>query len=288
MTKWTGKSRGNALGYKIFIFLIEKVGVVPSYIVLRVVAFYFFLFSPNASRAIRKYFVGIHQYSTWKAIASVYANYYVFGQIILDKFIVLAGKENFFTCSFHGEENINDIIEHGRGGLLVSAHMGNWEMAGHLFKRLEGKINIVMLDEEHAKIKKLSGKLENKSFHVIPIKEDGSHVFEMSQAFSRNEVVCMHGDRFVPGTKSYQSEFMGQMAEFPAGPFDLATRLNIPYSFVYGFKTSNATYELFASEMKIRQKGESRDMLREYILSLEEKVRKYPLQWFNYYNFWMD
>ena len=65
----------------------------------------------------------------------------------------MSGIPNRFTFNFDGEENLRKMVELGKGGLLLSAHIGNWEIAGHLLKRLNTKINIVMFDGEVQQIK---------------------------------------------------------------------------------------------------------------------------------------
>ena len=52
MATWKGKSRGNILGYKIFITLLKYLGLPPAYFMLRFVALYFFFFTPASFRNI--------------------------------------------------------------------------------------------------------------------------------------------------------------------------------------------------------------------------------------------
>ncbi len=86
----------------------------------------------------------------------------------------------------------------GKGGLLLSAHVGNWEAAGYLLERLNTNISIVMFDGEHQKIKQYLEKVTaTKKASVIVIKDDLSHVYAINEALSRNELVCMHADRFM-------------------------------------------------------------------------------------------
>ena len=40
-------------------------------------------------------------------------------------------------------------------------------------------------------------------------------------ALMRNEIVCISGDRFINQAKRFETEFLGEKAEFPAGPFIL-------------------------------------------------------------------
>ena len=110
MSSWEGKSRGNKLGYKIFVFILKYVGVMPAYFVLRFVALYYFLFLPKAYKPIYYYFHHRIGFSKLKSIQKTYRNFYLFGQSILDKMVVMAEIPNKFTFEFDGEQNLIDIL----------------------------------------------------------------------------------------------------------------------------------------------------------------------------------
>src|SRR5690606_39949499 len=71
--------------------------------------------------------------------------------------LIMAGIKNSFTYTFEGESNLLRLNELNQGGILISAHLGNWEIAGFLLKRINMSINIVMFEEEHEKIKEYLG-----------------------------------------------------------------------------------------------------------------------------------
>lgn len=286
MPSWKGKTRGGLLGYRIFIFILKKSGLKAAYGLLRFVAAYFILFAPAATSSLYKYFRTAHNYKPLKAFIAVYKNFYVFGQTLLDKVAILAGLETRFTYTFDGEEYLSQLGEAKTGGILISAHLGNWEIAGFLLNRINLRINIVMFEEEHEKIKDYLGKvMHNKSINVIPIKQDLSHIFLINQAIRNHEVICMHGDRFVEGSRVESVNFMGRDAYFPLGPFTMAAKLRIPYTFVYAMKGDNNQYHLSATPIQAPNRS-AQEILKQYVGSLERKVKQYPLQWFNYYDFW--
>lgn len=293
MPEWQGKSRGNTLGYRIFVGVLKNFGLLPAYFLLRFVALYFWLFSHKSSRPLLHYFRRKMGYGRLRSLAMLYKNYYRFGQTLIDKVVVMAGIKNNFTFHFDGEENLHDIIALKKGGLLLSAHLGNWEIAGHLFKRLGTRINIVMFDGEDRQIKKyLEGVTGKRNMNIIVIKDDISHIYAINDAFKNNELVCMHADRFMEGNKVMTTDFLGEPARFPAGPFILAATFKVPVSFVFAFKETNRHYHLFASDARDYGKGSretvTTEMLKEFVGHMEVKVKQYPEQWFNYYNFWQQ
>jgi predicted LPLAT superfamily acyltransferase len=261
---------------------------------LRFVSFYYFLFSWSSSRHIYHFFRHRIGFGKVKSFFKIYSNYYIFGQTLLDKIIVMAGIENKFSYDFDGEENLREMVAKGKGGILLSAHVGNWEAAGHLLKRLNSRINVVMFDGEHQQIKSyLEGVTGGKNFNVIVIKNDMSHVYAIGDALGRNELICLHADRFLPGNKTTIKNFLGSPASFPAGPFQLAAGFNVPVSIVFAMKESATHYHFFGSSILKKRDEESKTQFSERLSEtfkdeLEQKVKLYPEQWFNYYNFWMN
>jgi predicted LPLAT superfamily acyltransferase len=292
MPRWQGKSKGTPLGYRIFVFIIRNLGVLPAYVLLRAVALYYVFFSWNSTPHIYEYFRRFHNYGVLKSILSIYRNYYVFGQTLLDKIVVMAEIENKFTYDFDGEDNLRDIVKGGRGGILLSAHVGNWEAAGHLLRRLDTKINVVMFDGEHQQIKEyLNSVTGGRNLKIIPIKDDMSHVYAMGEALQKNELICLHADRYLEGNKTIQKKFLGEDAHFPVGPFLLSATFRVPVSVVFAFKESTSHYHFYGSPLIIRSDHESKSdfmerLLISFIDQLEQKVKLYPEQWFNYFNFW--
>ena len=294
MAAWKGKTRGGLAGYKIFIAVLKFPGLSFAYLLLHSVAFYFFLFSPKSFRSIFYFYRERLAFGFLKSIIAVYRNYYAFGQVILDKTAALGGFDVKFTYDFDGEQYLRQMVEDGTGGLLISAHIGNFEMAGHMLERLNTRVNIIMLDAEHQKIKNYMSGITRKSFHVIPIGEDNSHIYEISEALKNNEIVCMHGDRFLPGSKTLSANLLKKEAELPTGPFYLAMKFNVPVSYVFAMKEKRTHYHFYATPPRLYLQQNSllkrndmlKTMVNDYLAEVEDKIHKYPLQWFNYYDFW--
>ena len=292
MPRWQGKSKGTPLGYKIFISICRALGTLPAYLLLQFVAVYYLLFSRTSTVHIYRYFRKRHGFGALNSIWKVYSNYVIFGQTLLDKVVVMAGIENKLSYDFDGEQHLRDIVRGGRGGILISAHVGNWEAAGHLLKRLNTRINVVMFDGENQQIKDFLEEVTGgRNLRVILVKPDLSHVFAIGEALQNNELICLHADRFLDGNQTATHHFLGEPAQFPTGPFMLAASFGVPVSFVFAFKESLRHYHFYGSAPVERLPEEGKAdyiarLMTSFISTLEQKVKMYPEQWFNYYNFW--
>ena len=218
----------------------------------------------------------------------VYWSYYTFGQTLIDKTAISAGMRNKFTYDFDGIENLKTLLANKQGGVLISAHIGNFEIAEYFLSELDDnfQINLLTTDLEHAAIKEYLESLATSSkIKFIFIREDLSHIYEINNALANNELICLTGDRYFEGVKHLNESFLGEEANFPAGPFLIASRLRVPVLFVYVMKEKNLHYHLYARRAEVKHRDEQ-GLLKSYVESVESMLRKYPLQWFNYFDFW--
>ena len=289
MSQWDGKSKGNLLGYKIFVFLIKKLGVKAAYSILIFVAFYYFIAYPKSFRDIFYYFKNRQQFSYFKSIIAVYKSYFVFGQILIDKVAISAGMRDKFTYDFDGISVLKQLLEEKKGGILISAHVGNFEIAEKFFAEIDFncEINIVTTDQEHSIIKSYLESISQKSnMKFIFVKDDMSHIFNINEALSKNELICFTGDRYFEGSKTLNANLLGEQTLFPAGPFVIASRLKVPVAFVYVMKESNLHYHLYTRRSAEFKQRDAQAVLDNYTKSVSEILKEYPYQWFNYFDFW--
>jgi len=143
----------------------------------------------------------------------------------------------------------------------------------------------------------LSNIMLKNNVNFINIKNDFSHIYEINKAFENKEIVCIHGDRFVSGSKTLSTLFLGKEARFPTGPFYLAYKYDIPVSYVFAMKEKKFKYHFYATPLKkyfhpqlnIKKRDLTiRAIISDYTSELEKIIQIYPEQWFNYYDFWED
>ncbi len=288
---WDGRSKGNRLGYKIFVQVLKVCGLNAAYFLLLFVIFHFFLFFPFLRGVMYGFFRKRIGMPRGRAYLAVYKNYYLFGQTLLDKMAAAAGFKTNFSFEFDGEHWLHEAAQAKQGMILLGAHAGNWEMAGHYLKRINVPVHILMYSNEYEKIKTyLDSVATENTFTVIEIKDDFSHIYKVLEALNSGAFVCMHGDRYFDGAATEEAVFLGERARFPKGVFNLCVAANVPVTLVHAFKESRKQYHFYATAPKVYSRAASKEsarlLLHDYVQELEDKVKQYPLQWFNYYNFW--
>jgi len=287
MAKWKGQSRGSVFGFKVFVFFIKNFGLKASYILLSLPVPYFVLAAPSASRSIFYYFHHRLGYSRFKAILNIFKTYYVFGQTLIDRIAVTVGKRDQFTVEFDGIENIKHLIQQQKGGILFTAHIGNFNISKSFFDELGSNvtINMVVTDNEHQHIKKYLESVVGKTkLNLIVVQENLSHLFKINHAISNKELIVFAADRSGDG-KHLSTNFLNKTSNFFEGPFKLAANKKIPMLTVHIMRESNFHYHFYARKLEVIA-HKPQEILEAYVQNLEQMVKKYPNQWFNFYDFW--
>lgn len=290
MAEWKGQSRGTVLGFRIFVFIIKTFGLYVSYFVLLFVAAYFIVFSFNSTKSTYYLFRKRLKYSRFYSIFQVYRSYFTFGRIQLDRIAIGAGFKEKYTFEFDGIRHIKEVLELKKGGILLTAHIGNFNLAKYFFsdKHNDAVVNLIMTDLEHQEIKDYLESVTGKaSLKTIILKDDLSHIFLMNEALKKNELLVFAADRYYKNARTYTETFLGKEAKFPQGPFKIATRNEIPVLFVHIMRERDFHYHFYARPFS-GASGSSKELLKAYLEDLEIMVIKYPQQWYNYYDYWND
>ena len=288
--EWNGRTRGNALGYSIFTWFIRHCDVRVAYGVLVVVVIYFTLFAFRPARHSYNFARRRLGYNLFQALYYVPCNFFAMGQKLIDKIAISSGKKDQFTFKFddHYDDFVN-ILNRNTGVVILGAHVGNWEIGTPFFGKYAKRINIVMLDAEKERVKAiLEREARHPDYQIIGVEQGGiRHVFQIAEAIQRSEYVCLQGDRYMNSDKTLRLPFMGSEAEFPEGPFLLATQLNVPVVFYFAMREPHRTYRfVFTVAEQGNGRSVSKTIAAHYAVILEHIVRRYPTQWFNFYDFW--
>lgn len=203
------------------------------------------------------------------------------------------GMADRFTYVFDGRDVIMEMVRSRKGCVVIGAHTGSWQMGASFFGKAGARVNVVMLDNEYRSVKDIvSRNVCQPDFKVIPLDDsDFSFLISITSALRDGELVCFQGDRYINEDRVMRTEFLGYQAEFPEGPFHLAASLGCPAVFYFAMREKGRRYRfIFRTPEMISPRNDGEKMndyiFRTYISALEEVVREYPGQWFNYYDFW--
>lgn len=224
-----------------------------------------------------------------RAAWSTYVNHCMFGQVVVDRFAMFAGKR--FKVDVVGYDNYLRLAAKPEGFVQLSSHIGCYEMAGYTLAVKNKRFNALVFGGEKASVMEWrKEKLECNDVHMIPILPDMSHLFFVNEALANNETVSMPADRMVGSSKFLTVRFLGAEAHFPMGPFSVATMRGLDAIAVNVMKTSSLKYTAYVATLtydkQAPRKVQMQQLAESYAAELERRVKQYPEQWYNFYEFW--
>ena len=256
------------------------------FVAVFVVPFYF-VFS-KGYKPMYHYFKKMLGYSPLSAFLGVYRNFCRFSQVILDRFYMFSGGK--FDVEVENYHLYQELADGESGFMILSAHVGNYELAGYSLVATKKRFNALAFGEEAEAIVENRQRLfQDTNIRIIPVKDDLSHLFALNDALDNGESVSFPSDRLLGKQRTVTCEFLGAPAKFPMGPFALAAQRDLPVLTVNVMKTSTKHYKVYVN--RLQKEGETRQerinaYARQYVGHLEEALCLYPEQWFNYYEFW--
>ena len=175
----------------------------------------------------------------------------------------------------------------GQGVVVLTAHLGNWEVGLRFLAEFGVPVNVVMLaDRRSAAERWLMSRRESSGVTVLRA-TDPTAMLSVHAALSRNEIVAMQGDRSFGG-RTFDAELFGASYRFPAGPFLLASVCSAPIvpCFVvqegwWRWKTLIGDPILLPNRDTSPAVGAS-----QYASQLEAAIRNHPDQWFTFFDAW--
>ena len=274
--QWSGKTDGQPWMQRSLIVMFRVLPLWLPYGVMALVVPFYMIFNRKGFNAMYRFFRERFHFGRWKSFWKVYANHFRFGQIILDRFGVYAGKKYRFIVD--GQELMDELETHPEGFVNLSSHVGNYEIAGYSLKPKSKRFNALVYAGETATVMENRQKmLSLNNMSMIPVREDMSHLFLLNNAIDNGEIVSMPADRIFGSQKAIECQFFGEKARFPMGAFALASKKNVAMLAVFVMKESYRTYHAYVRGIKNAQ---------DFADNLEEIVKRYPRQWFNYFDFW--
>jgi phosphatidylinositol dimannoside acyltransferase len=190
---------------------------------------------------------------------------------------------------FAGMEYFNQLQSHPGGAIILTAHMGNYDLGAHLFAETsDRKIVMVRAPETDPETRKYEEELHSRT--AADLKVDfstraGELALDLLDALRRGEIVAIQGDRVTPGIATIPATLFGKRTYFPAGPFALAMSARVPIHPLFIFRLGRRRYRLVAGApfnvVRTADRGEAfAKGIDAWTRELEGVLRAAWFQWF--------
>ena len=260
-------------------YAVMAVFVVPFYIVLRRKAFI----------AIWHYMRQRQGFGRWKSFRMTYLNHYRFGQVVLDRFAMYAGIK--FQLDRVNNELFTELSNGDEGFVILSCHVGCYEMAGYTFTATQKPYNTLVYGGETQSVMENRRRLfAMHNIRMITTSDDMSHIFEMNNALANGQIVSIPADRIFGSTRTVECQLLGAKANLPLGPFALATQREAKTIAIFVMKESAYRYTVYVrsvqADPQLKRNERTAALAQAFATEMETILKKYPEQWYNYYEFW--
>lgn len=294
------EERGTSFGMRFLLFALSTFGYAVVVVLLYPVVLYFYLTGAKARKGSLAYLKNSRAFFNQPLrihFFSGFPHHLSFAQSALDRFWFWQSKINRFGFNGAGLQEISRYLDAGQGCLLIGAHMGNFDSLRVLCNDRDIKVNAVMYIENAQRFNNLLKRINPEShLNIINLKDRSIEaVLQLKDCIERGEIVAILADRFHSSSKPRVifSPFLGVRAPFPANPWLVAGLLECPTFLVAGMKVGHREYEsvvqFVAQRLQIRRETREADLeqyIAQYVRFLEQLCRKYPYQWYNFYDFW--
>lgn len=182
-------------------------------------------------------------------------------------------------------------LERGRGAVIVTGHLGNWDVAAADLRKYGRKVTVVMAHEANASTHEYVRRMrEGLDIRVVYSDDSVFSSLHLVRELRANHIVAMQLDRTAPQARTLEVPFFGVPARFSAGPFHLARVAGAPILPCFAPRLGVRHYEIrFGNVHEVADRSRRsrlEDVAARVVADFEQIVREHPCQWFQFADFW--
>jgi predicted LPLAT superfamily acyltransferase len=219
-----------------------------------------------------------------------------FAETLLDKALAVGGQYPLSKLTFEGREVMLESLKAGRGGVLVTTHMGCLEACQFAAEQRTGLTLNVLVHTRHAETFNSVLRRINPKTHVnlLQVSDFGPDIAAaLAFRVERGEFVVIAADRVSLGVgRTVTVPFLGELAPFPLGPWVLASALKCQV-ILFSVIRSDGGYRVHFEKMtelvalpRATREEAAKAYIARYAAYVEALCRRSPYDWFNFFDFW--
>lgn len=288
------RRRGNRLGFWFFHGAVRLFGLGGAYGFLYFVGLYYLIVDRGlvveTLAYVRRRFP---DHGPLRRLFDVYLLFVSQGKGLIDRFALAAGYSDI-SIDIRGFDELKRLYsESGKGFILLTAHVGTWQVAMTALHGIGKTVHLMMRPEDNLAVKQaLNIDGEAERIKVIFTDDSLGGVIDAIKAIEQGDLVSIMGDR-VYGFSSAEATFLGDRVRFPHGAFTLAAAVQCPVVVLLSAKVGTKKYVVDVTHIIPPPAGGRRkrdtameEALQEFADVLEAFVREYPYQWFVFRDMW--
>ncbi len=189
---------------------------------------------------------------------------------------------------------LDEALAAGKGAILISPHLGNWELGGLGLAAMGYRLNFMTFREPDEKVNELREEVRGRhGINFIYVDRNDTSplaIIEAANALRRNEVLALLGDRD-GSSHTATFSFFGRPAQIPLGAAYLALATGAPVIPVFvpleaGRYATIMEEPVHFSGQRVDRERAIREGTEKLLRVFEHYLSTYPDQWYNFYDYW--
>jgi predicted LPLAT superfamily acyltransferase len=260
------------------------------------ISFYFTMFPSRASAAGSAAYLE-RVLGRPPGVAERHRHLRMFAHVLLDRVNLLgSGIERFDIRSRHHEVIVKRHAE-GRGGVLLSAHFGSFEVLRAFDKTLPGmSVRYVMFPDNAQMTSRIFDRMNpDTAARVISLSDGPAAMLAVREALDEGSFVGFLGDRMPVSNPRAEVTvlFFASPLRVPLSPYLSAILAGVPLILCFAPRVGRKTYEIEMFEIydgapvpRRERDAKCRELAELYAARLEDMCRRYPYNWLNFFDIW--
>ncbi len=183
------------------------------------------------------------------------------------------------------KENLDKLRNQNGGVIILTAHLGNWELGGQVAAMLGYSIWAVALQHKDERINEFFNRQRRiKGVNIIPI---GKKVKKILTLLKQKRILAFLGDRDFSGT-GVCVDFFGRKSFIPKGAAFFSLRTKTPILPTFFIRKKGDRFRLIFEKPIYPYNKEEIELVEEYVKIMQEYIKRYPDQWFMFQRFWIE
>jgi KDO2-lipid IV(A) lauroyltransferase len=187
-----------------------------------------------------------------------------------------------------GREHLSRALATGGGAVLVTAHVGPWDVAARLLSAsLTAPVVVVMTAEPDAQARALHDALRQRAgVDVLAIGETPLDALPLLRHLRKGGVAAFQLDRPAPSARSLPARLFGRPFAVPEGPFRIAALARVPVLPLFAARTGYFSYQIEIGE-PLECAAEATEQELEVVAGrcverMQRFIAAHPTQWFDF------
>lgn len=263
----------------------------------RTVAAGFYVFLPGRVRESARVYRALFPEKGLLAIyCCVWRQYQRFTRIHTDRFRFVPNSDRVLVTT-EGWEELEKGLERKEGAILLMSHVGNWDAAAHLLKKMQPDLRLLIYMGKRAgqHLEKLQREgLANEGIQVVAVDQQGSaspfQLIEANTFLNEGGLVALTGDRlWHESQRKVAVRFLGHEVLLPESPHLLALISEKPLYTLFPIRTGKRQFHVQISppvRVTAKNRGDRKKAVQNsaqaYSNLLEEAARRHPYEWFHF------